>query len=112
MDALKSEQCVVVWFLIADSKQNVDNYQRMVSVYDKHSLVQKLLQKVGKTPIGTDYDGVSCKRFNGRSLLISASANRLRMVSLDTTGCWEDGKWRRTDSSDVVGEDVTTFMIV
>ncbi|GFW27060.1 hypothetical protein TNCV_92861 [Trichonephila clavipes] len=31
--------------------------------------------------------------------------------SLDTNECLEGGKWRRTDSSDVVGKDMATLMI-
>ncbi|GFX59398.1 hypothetical protein TNCV_2880671 [Trichonephila clavipes] len=37
-DASRSEQCVVVWFLIAGGKFNVDIYQRTVTVYGEHRL--------------------------------------------------------------------------
>ncbi|GFX29437.1 hypothetical protein TNCV_3998131 [Trichonephila clavipes] len=47
--------------------------------------------------------GVSGRRLYSHRLLMPASVNRLQKVSLDTTGCLEDGKWRQSISSDVVG---------
>ncbi|GFX29355.1 hypothetical protein TNCV_3218891 [Trichonephila clavipes] len=51
------------------------------------------------------------KRLNGRWFLISESASRLRMFSLDTIGCLKSGKWRRTDSREVIGEYVDIVII-
>ncbi|GFT22067.1 transposable element Tcb1 transposase [Trichonephila clavipes] len=52
----------------------------------------------------------TCKHLNGRWILIP-EASILLMASLDTTGCLEDGKWCRTNSSDVVRKNVVAFMI-
>ncbi|GFU61435.1 helitron_like_N domain-containing protein [Trichonephila clavipes] len=45
------------------------------------------------------------------TLLSPPSASRLRIVSLDTTGCLESGKCHRTNNSDTVGEEVAAVMI-
>ncbi|GFU36084.1 hypothetical protein TNCV_2342981 [Trichonephila clavipes] len=46
------------------------------------------------------------------SLYLCTTASPLQMVSLDTTGCLEDGIWHRTDSSDVLGENVAPLRIM
>ncbi|GFW50422.1 hypothetical protein TNCV_2887271 [Trichonephila clavipes] len=46
-----------------------------------------------------------------RSNLIHASDSRLRIVSLVVTECLEGGKWRQTESSNVVGEVVVALLI-
>ena len=55
---------------------------------------------------------VSGRLFNGCWFFMSASASRIRMVSLDTTGCLEGGKWRRIDAKVVFSADVAAHLIV
>lgn len=55
--------------------------------------------------------GVSGSRLIGRLFLRSASTGRLQMFFRDTTGCLERAKWRRTNCSDVVLEDVAYLII-
>ena len=54
---------------------------------------------------------VRVRLINGRRLLMPASANRIRMVSIDITECLEGGKQRQIDASGYFGRDVAALII-
>ena len=54
---------------------------------------------------------ISGRLLNERRLIIKVSDNRIRMVSLDTTGCLECGKWHQLHASGVFGAGVATLII-
>ncbi|GFY07213.1 hypothetical protein TNCV_277601 [Trichonephila clavipes] len=66
---------------------------------------------VGKNPIDTVYEVGSVIEVLIVADSLYLAASLFQMVSLDTTGCLEGDRWRRTESIDVVREDMTTLMI-
>ncbi|GFV21870.1 hypothetical protein TNCV_4525571 [Trichonephila clavipes] len=67
------------------------------------------LPKVGKNPIGNCLGWVSGNRLNGRQLLRPPSVCRLRMVSLDTTGCVKDARISKAKRRKRVTRDMSTL---